>query len=55
VINEGELLRATEAHALAGGNDHGRDRHGYGRTEASFSSAASVSTFKANVSSETRI
>ncbi len=55
VIHDGELFRSAVALALTGGDDHGRDRHDYGRTEASFSSAASVSTFNANVSSETRI
>jgi len=47
VIQDGELFRSAVALALTGGDDHGRDRHDYGRTEASFSSAASVSTFNA--------
>src|ERR1700677_3257421 len=55
VLQDGELLGSAITLALAGGDDDGRDRHDYGRTEASFSSAASVSTFNANVSSETRI
>ena len=54
-VNEGELLGTTKTGAPARGHHHGRDRHAYGRTEASFSSAASVSTLRAKVSSETRI